>query len=252
MWRKFCSVIFHIKIKAVLIILLYFISSGADLCAQKQSYQIKKADIIYCGISLLSLGSFYYFQQQVRPLTEQQINTSDPGTIPSYDKVAIHHYDIHARKLSNILIYASFITKAAMVRKETKKDILAIGIVGYQSILLSQAIANGFKLSLRSRPYVYNPSVPMDIKMSRDARFSFFSSHTTTVSSLCFTTAYAFKVYHPDSKYKNMIWVSAFALPALEGFLRVKSGKHYPSDVLTGYLIGWGTSYLMHRLHKRK
>jgi membrane-associated phospholipid phosphatase len=90
------------------------------------------------------------------------------------------------------------------------------------------------------------------MKTTTDARFSFFSAHTTTVSTICFTTAFAYGAYRPDGKYKNLIWASAIALPAVEGYLRVKAGKHFPSDVITGYFVGLGTSYLMHRLHLSK
>ncbi len=129
---------------------------------------------------------------------------------------------------------------------------LKIGLVGYQSLFLGQALANGCKLTFRNRPYMYNPNVSLKEKTEPDGRFSFFSAHTTTVSTLCFTTALAYNTYYPDSKYKTLVWSSAFALPALEGFLRVKAGKHYPTDVITGYLVGLGTSYLMHRLHLKK
>ncbi len=253
MWRKFCCITHQAKLNAGLFILLFFTCLCNSVFAQRQTYELRKIHIVYGSVSLLSFGAFYGLQQKVTPLTELQVNALNPASIPSYDRVAIHHYDITARKLSNILIYSSFIAKAAIFRKESKKDILAIGIVGYQTLLLSQAIANGFQLGvLRTRPYAYNPDVPLNMRTSRDARFSFFSGHTVTSSSLCFTTAFAYRMYYPESRYKKWVWASAIAIPALEGYLRVKAGKHYPSDVITGYLVGLGTSYLMHHLHKSK
>ena len=40
--------------------------------------------------------------------------------------------------------------------------------------------------------------------------------------------------------------------PATVGFLRVKGGKHFPTDVLTGLVVGAATGYLVPRLHKIK
>ena len=44
----------------------------------------------------------------------------------------------------------------------------------------------------------------------------------------------------------------AAALPALTGYLRIRAGRHYPSDVLVGYLVGGAVGYLIPTLHKKK
>jgi len=258
MWRKFCSLILpdmQIRIASLPLLFLICINTvWSQTDTLKTGYYLnKKRDIIYGSASILSFGTFYYLQHQVKPLSIQEVNSLNPSSIPSFDRVATHHYDITARKLSNILIYTSFLARLGIFyNKKSRSALFDIGVVGYQSIFLSQAIANGFKLALRNRPYMYNPNVPMHMKTESEARFSFFSAHTTTVSTICFTTAFAYDLYYPNSKYKNLMWASAITLPALEGFLRVKAGKHYPSDVLTGYLVGLGTSYLMHKLHLKK
>lgn len=257
MWGKF-RCLTALRLKAVFFILLFLTCKKNTLFSQTpavRGYQINKTkDIIYASASLGSFGAFYYLQHRyVSPLSPYQVGQLDPSSIPAYDKVAIHHYDITARKLSNILIYSTFLARVGIFyTKKKPNNMIAIGVVGYQSIFLSQALAAGAKLTLRNRPLMYNPNAPMDLKTESDARFSFFSAHTATVSTICFTTALAYQLYFPESKYKKLMWASAITLPALEGFLRVKAGKHYPSDVLTGYLIGLGSSYLMHKLHLRK
>ena len=99
---------------------------------------------------------------------------------------------------------------------------------------------------------MYNENVPMDVKRKPYNRLSFFSAHTATVSAACFSFAYAHQTYLPDSKIKNIVWFYAFTVPAIEGMLRIAAGKHYFTDAITAYAIGFGTSYLMHRLHLKK
>jgi hypothetical protein len=241
--------------KAVVLLLLLLACKGTAIFSQKPAgYQINKTrDALMASASLGAFGACYYFQTKVPSLSPYQVSQLDPSVIPSYDRIAVHQYDVTARKLSNILIYSTFLARVGIFyTKKKPNNMIAIGVVGYQSIFLSQALAAGAKLTLRNRPFMYNPDAPLDLKTETDARFSFFSAHTTTVSTICFTTALAYQVYFPDSRYKKWIWASAITLPALEGYLRVKAGKHYPSDVVTGYLIGLGSSYLMHKLHLRK
>jgi membrane-associated phospholipid phosphatase len=252
MWGKFCS-LNKSNIKVTAIMLLSFTLLCQPLFSQKPGryYYKPKLDIAFGVASLGSIGAFYLAQQSVRPLNSTDIAPLQISSIPAFDREAVYHYDIGARKLSNMLIYGTFVAKAAIFYgKKSRSHLFEIGLVGYQSLFMAQAFANGFKLSDRIRPYVYNPNVSISDKINKDARFSFFSAHTTTMSALCFTAAYGYRLYYPDSKYKKWVWAAAITLPAVEGYLRVKSGKHFPSDVLTGYLVGLGTSYIMHKLHQ--
>jgi hypothetical protein len=205
MRRKFRSLgTFKVKINIAAFMLLINSCLYHTAFSQKNSYELKwNTDVALGTISLASLGSFYFFQQQVPPLTVSQVNSLNSSVVPAFDRVAINQYDITARKASNILIYATFITRAGIFySKKTRSDLLKIGLVGYQSIFLGQAMVNGLKLAKRNRPYMYNPNVPMSLKTSRDSRFSFFSGHTTTVSTICFTTAFAYDIYYSESKLK--------------------------------------------------
>ena len=51
---------------------------------------------------------------------------------------------------------------------------------------------------------------------------------------------------------KTVTWISAATIPAAMGVLRVRSGRHFPTDVITGYavgaLLGWAVPYI-HRLN---
>ena len=105
----------------------------------------------------------------------------------------------------------------------------------------------------RNRPFLYNPEVPLEDKISSSANRSFFSGHTSHTAAFTFMMAKIFHDYHPNSKQgmKIIIWSFSAALPAVTGFLRVKAGKHFPTDVITGYAVGAFTGWLIPHLHKK-
>jgi len=48
------------------------------------------------------------------------------------------------------------------------------------------------------------------------------------------------------------LWISAATIPAIAAGLRVASGRHFPTDVLTGYAVGALVGYYIPELHKKK
>ena len=108
------------------------------------------------------------------------------------------------------------------------------------------AMAWGFtnlskRIAKRPRPYMYNDNYdifPMEMRRRDDARMSFFSGHTSGSAAMYYFTAVTFSKYYPDSKLKPFVWGTSISIPVLTGFMRVKAGKHFPTDVLLGYVVG--------------
>ena len=55
---------------------------------------------------------------------------------------------------------------------------------------------------------------------------------------------------NPDSKWKSVIWTLGITLPATTSYLRHNAGKHFPTDVISGYLVGATIGYLVPHFHK--
>lgn len=226
----------------------FFLCFHISIWAQ---YQFKpKADI---GIGLgsgLGLTTAIYLQRQTPSLTPLQIQALNQYQVNKFDRIACSQWHPQAAKASDALaigtacLYAYFLADHT-----TQKDGFKIATVGLQSVLLTNALSNVFKLSLRPRPYVYNSQVDLNTKLKPDARMSFFSAHTGTVSALSFSFAYAYQTYHPNQKH-IALWAVSATLPAVQGYLRVRAGKHFPTDVISGYLVGLGSAWLMQKMHK--
>ncbi len=234
-------------------VLIFFVFSKMPIQAQSNAYQLKTG--MDLGIALGSSSVFtscYLLQKKVQPLSQASLLQLNRKSINAFDRIATNQWNPSIAKVSDgVAIGAVLMQSYFYFNKSTRSDAFKISVVTFESFMLSQSIANALKLTKRNRPFLYNPEVPLSFKYKSDARMSFFSAHTTSVSSVCFSFAFTHQYYMPNSKYNQGIWISAFTLPAVEGFLRVKAGKHYPSDVITGYLVGLGSAYLMHQLHKR-
>ncbi len=223
-------------------------------CSLQAQYNYKLhglKDPLFAGGSSLIFGTSVYLQQQVHPLTETEIRLLDKQNVNRFDRFACQYWSKDIAHISDGVAIGSglmFIYFAA--NPESRSGTFAIGTVAFQSLLLTQAFSNACKLTLRNRPYMYNASVDMSVRQKSDGRMSFFSAHTGTVSSLCFSFAYAHATYLNKGKPDKAVFIAAAAVPAIQGILRVRAGKHFPSDVIAGYLIGLGSSYLMHALHK--
>lgn len=222
--------------------------------SQNTPYRVKMGKDIGIVVGGLGLtGGAYLWQKKLSPLSESQIANLDRNNILKIDRIAAYQWHPTAKLHSDILLFGSpFVPLALMADKDLRKDWQIIGLLGLETFVVNIGITNMVKNAAhRTRPFVYNNNAPMDIKLKQDARLSFFSGHTSTVSSLSFFAAQAFTDYHPQSKALPFVWGTAVALPALTGYLRVRAGKHFPTDVITGYLVGAAVGMLIPRLHKK-
>jgi len=102
----------------------------------------------------------------------------------------------------------------------------------------------------RPRPYVYRPGDGSSLSRDRDAGQSFFSGHTA--ASFCgavFAACMADGRMIP-SNWKYPIIYTGLSLASATAFLRVASGKHFPTDVLAGAAAGSLIAWSLSRMHE--
>jgi membrane-associated phospholipid phosphatase len=104
----------------------------------------------------------------------------------------------------------------------------------------------------RIRPLVYNPDVPWEERSGTRTKNAFYSGHTSMSASASFFTAKVYCDYHPELGNRKYLFYSlALIPPVVTGFFRYKGLKHFPSDVITGLVVGASTGILIPHLHKR-
>lgn len=239
---------------AVVILLFAWVSPSFSQTSESPYVFNWKRELIYAsGAGLFAAGGIFS-EYQVKPLSLTQINTLDKYNVPGFDRSATDNWNPKAKLASDVLLYGSFTLPAfMMINKRARKDFLVVGFIYAETALLTLGVTEFTKSAARRpRPFVYNPNVDMAEKTDRDARFSFFSGHTSITAALCFTTAKIFSDYSDNTTHEALVWTGAAILPAATAFLRYESGKHFPSDIITGYMVGGAIGYLVPWLHKRK
>lgn len=197
----------------------------------------------------LSVGLHYRHQ----PFTPEQVAALDPGRVPAFDRYALRHYSSFARKSSDVALFSTLAIPALLLLDpDIRPDAGTVGVLLGEAFLVNTALTLTAKeLVRRPRPFTYNPGVPLTDKLDRDARLSFFSGHTSTAAAMTFATAAIWSEYHPGSDWKPLVWTSAVLVPATVGYLRMRAGKHFLSDVAAGFVVGAATGWLVPYLHRR-
>lgn len=237
--------------------LLYFVNS-ACLAQQNFPFQLQTKKELSIMIPALSVNvAGFTIGHRMSPLQQQEIvNLNSENIYPSFDRRAANQFSISAKRNSDRLLLAAYVLPAALFfapESRTINHANALVTMGLESMLVSNGITQLVKSTARrTRPFVYNPLAPNDWKLKKDARMSFFSGHTSTSATACFYTAYVYAALYPQSKWRHAVWAAAAALPLTIGYYRYKAGKHFPTDVITGYVTGALCGLIIPRLHRTR
>jgi membrane-associated phospholipid phosphatase len=220
-----------------------------------QTYELKKGVDISMGSGVIVLGTGAYLAgKSDKKFTEEQIRGLSTESVLSFDRSATGRWSPALARVSDAGLLLCVMSPAAlMFSSGVAGEVSTIGIMGTENLLGTMVVTAFVKNTVRrTRPYVYNPDVDMSFKMQKDAKRSFFSGHTSLAFCSAVFTSTVFSKYHPQSDLKPWVWASSLTLASATGFLRYASGKHFPSDILAGAIVGSAIGYAIPRLHEVK
>ena len=243
------------KIKFIALFIAHFTYFSAPTFGQSP-YQLKTGrEITLLGAGTVSLGASVALSHTIDPLTAGEIAALNRADINAFDRQAAYHWSTKAARMSDVTLAGNVVVLGVLagVTKPMRQDIKTVAIMYAETMLLANGIERTVKgVTQRTRPYVYNPDTPLDEKLNRDARQSFFSGHATNAFATAVFTGEVFRHYFPNSRLKPVVWVGSMGLAAATAVLRYEGGKHYPTDLMAGAafgsLVGWGIP----RLHAVK
>jgi len=211
---------------------------------------------LIAGVAIATTGVIFNVTNDTQPFTVEQLEGLDRNNVNAFDRGATYNWNEKAQNASDILLFSSVLVPAMfLVNHHTRSDIGPLLVMGLEVASITYGLTSSFKFSVnRTRPYVYNPDLPIEIRTNAQSVLSFFSGHTSTSAAITFFFAKVMSDYHPNMRtgYKIGLWSFAVLIPATTGYLRVKGGNHFNTDVITGYIVGAFTGWVIPHLHKKK
>lgn len=213
----------------------------------------KDAPVIAIGIGLTYLGNTLIKNE--KPLTAAELAGKTKDKIPFFDRGNAGYYSDKINKDSYIPFLGSFAMPLAMIliNKNESRNASHILVMYVESLSITSALfAMAAGTIHRSRPLVYGTTAPTDQRINKNNQRSFYAGHTASTASATFFAAKVFQDLNPDSKAKPYVWAVAVAVPVVVGYMRYKSGFHFLSDNLLGYVLGAASGILIPEWHKSK
>jgi membrane-associated phospholipid phosphatase len=188
----------------------------------------------------------------------RKINVLDRGVAGRWDLKAMHASDI-LKSGSKLAGQVAVILFPGNIR--TRSSLLIVYLEGYYFTNGLTSLAKG--LTNRYRPFVYLSEDQIGKLDNRSlSRFqseiagkgigdSFFSGHASSTAYGLIFLASTFSDYFNESPWKYGIWALSITGILAVDYFRVKSGMHFPTDVVVGSLVGGSVGFFIPYLHRR-
>ncbi len=199
----------------------------------------------------ITLGSMF-LDRKVKPMTEAEVMALDRTKIWPIDRFSLRHLSFKSDEFTDKLLLTSFASPFFLLLDKTgRNNFDDMAMIVFQGAMLNSALINLTKVTAqRARPYNYNPDAPLDIKLRKSSRYSFYSGHVATAAYFSFTTAQLYSDLHPNSRARPYVWAAAGIIPAAVAYGRMRAGKHFFTDVLIGFAAGTAIALTVPALHR--
>ena len=202
------------------------------------------------GVTLFAGAAAAYWGQE--PLTREEIDWLDPADINGFDRSATTQWSPTARDVSNGLVLPLMAAPLVLaIATPGSRQSWTVAAMYGQVLLVGNGLGellNG--VTNRTRPFAYNtdPDIPDEARFEVEARRSFPSGHTTNAFAAAVFLSSVYAKLHPGSFARTWIWAGSLTLAATTGYMRYQGGKHFPTDIISGAiigsLVGWGVPKL--------
>jgi len=196
-------------------------------------------------------------------VTLEEIGSLNSDSVFILDRVFMRDFSEGFNLASGITEYSSLamplIPLAGTAFNSNYKQSVSIIVEYSEALMYSLGTKNLLKgLVKRFRPYAYysetegyfSPSYL--VTENPETAMSFPSGHTTAAFTGAVFAGMMFNRYYPDSPLKIPLWITVLAAASATGVLRVMSGNHYVTDVVSGAVIGSFFGFIVPFMHDIK
>lgn len=236
------------------LLILVVLLCSTFLWPQSVFEKSSKTDIPLMSGAIGGIGLSYYLGKNLKSLTREEAEGLLQQKVLAFDRWTCRLFSPKSDKLSDLFLgicaTSPFLMFASPRLDGEQKWVYALMYA--ETEILTYGVTEITKsLAGRIRPFAYNPEVPLHDKLkSSDVRKSFFSGHTSISFASVVFLAQTYATLHPDSRWKTVVWCTGLSAATLTGVLRILSGKHFPTDVIVGALVGSFIGFVIPKLHE--
>jgi membrane-associated phospholipid phosphatase len=236
-----------------LIFSLVIFTTIQSSCLAQSPYKLdgKRESILF--VSAIGLGIVgLTVNDDIVPFTLDEINALNRDDVNKFDRGATYNWSPVVANASDILAAALILSPALLVfSEEVRNDFTPVLTMYFQTLILAEALPLTIKgITQRTRPFVYNEDAPLEEKQTQNAKRSFFSGHTSVAFAMAVFLSTVYSDFHPNSKWKPFVWGVSLLAATTVGYLRYAAGKHFPTDIITGALVGSALGYFIPFMHR--
>ena len=193
-----------------------------------------------------------------------RVDAPDPSTlsrsdVPGFDRTALGRLSDSSDQAGNLFyaasaVCAAFTVSHPLIHPENGGCGPALEnlLLYAETVMFASSISAVAKGAFhRSRPYAYDPSISLETRRERDASLSFWSGHASISFASAVFAGAVFQARAPHSKLVVPVWAMGLTTAAATSVLRVRAGRHFPSDVAVGAVVGAFTGWIVPRMHRR-
>lgn len=213
------------------------------------------------GLCVAGFAGTYFgvqLQEDRDALPVEEVLGLDASRIPAFDRAALRIDPTgQDRALASSDLVLNIAAAAPLLLgfdRRVRKEWLSIATLYVESALLTGGIQTLTTSAIpRYRPITYIEEATMEQRTDYRNVNSFYSGHTANTAVATFFMAKVIDDLHPELGGKRwFVYGAALVPPALVGYYRIQGGKHFPSDVIVGAIMGGAAGYLVPHLHRRK
>jgi membrane-associated phospholipid phosphatase len=197
------------------------------------------------GAAVAGVVPYLYSDRLIKPRCP-----CDPAEVNGFDRGAIGNTNSTAAKLSDVTVSAVMLAPLAL-------DALDLGgfnevwwedaVVFAQTLAINNALVTAAKF-IAQRPLPRTYAGDPNLIDKPEGYRSFYSGHTSTTFAALSATAMTIRLRYGE---KTWPWIVTGVVGTSVALERVADGRHFPTDVIAGAVMGTAVGIVVPWLHSR-
>ena len=237
---------------------------SGPLAAQESPfpYELGRRDIALASVGAISAVVGIALHNEVAPLTAEEVGALDRGTVNAFDRGATWNWSPDWQNVSDwtrdgLVVAAGAVTFVPVLLDGRWSEAATLGVIFAETAAFTIGVTNLAKVATRrERPYLYNDALSVEERIAEagdtgEGSLSFFSGHASLSFAAATLLSTTYSDMHGPGTWSTVVWASSLGAATLVSVARVEAGKHFPTDVLVGAVVGGAIGHLVPRLHRR-